>query len=55
MKTNQNRQKEEPECCPKFEPALRDEKIQEWDNKKICKREYLHLYVHAPELRCGHA
>lgn len=26
MKTNQNRQKEEPECCPKFEPALRDDK-----------------------------
>lgn len=37
MKKNQNRQKEEPECCPKFEPALWDEKILDWDKKKFVK------------------
>ena len=37
METNQNKQKEEPECCPKFEPALWDEKILDWDKKKFVK------------------
>lgn len=30
MEKNQNKQNEEPECCPKFEPALWDEKILDW-------------------------
>ena len=37
MEKNQNRQKEEPECCPKFEPALWDEKTLVWGNKKFVK------------------
>ena len=37
MEKNQNKQNEEPECCPKFEPALWDEKILDWDTKKFVK------------------
>lgn len=37
METHQTRENTEPECCPKFEPELWDEKILEWDNKKFIK------------------
>lgn len=30
-------EKHEPECCPKFEPALWDNQVFEWDNKKFIR------------------
>jgi hypothetical protein len=39
-----NDQIKNQECCPKFDPALWDGKIFEWDNKKFIKDKVLTLF-----------
>jgi hypothetical protein len=39
-----NTKKQDLQCCPKFDPALFDEKIFEWDKKKFIKDSVFTLF-----------
>jgi hypothetical protein len=39
-----NEQNQQPECCPKFDPAPWEDKILQWENKKFIKDKVFTLF-----------